>query len=139
MSYEEKRTWIYAAIAACVPVVYFATVLSQVPSADVDEIAYVRPMLTAIGVAVVLNIVLGIVAVIASPTDRDKKDERDTSINRYGEYHAGVVLGIAFIVPFILTLARVEHFWIAQTIYLAFVLSALTAAIMKIVVYRRGF
>lgn len=139
MSYEEKRAWIEAAIAAVLPVVYLATVLSQVATTDVGEIAYVRPMLTAIGAAIVLNVVLSIVAVIASPTDRDKTDERDTDINRYGEYRAGIVLGVAMLVPFGLTLASADRFWIAQGMYLAFVLSALTSAILKVVVYRQGF
>ncbi|RYV50623.1 hypothetical protein [Pengzhenrongella frigida] len=139
MSYEEKRAWIYAAIAVGLPVVYFATVLGQVGSvADVDQIAYVRPLLWAIGAAIVLNIVLSIVATIASPEDRDRTDERDTSINRYGEYVAGIVLGAGMVVPFALTLAQAPHFWIAQGMYLAFVLSALTSAVIKIRAYRRG-
>lgn len=139
MSYEEKRAWIYAAIAAVLPVVYFASVLSQVATTDADQIAYVGPMLMAVAAAIVLNIVLSIAAAVASPTDHDLKDERDTSIDRYGEYRAGIVLGAAMVVPFALTLARADHFWIAQGMYLAFVLSALTSAILKIVMYRRGF
>ncbi len=139
MSYEEKRAWIYAAVAAGVPVVYFTIVLSRLGTTDVTEIAYVRPLLTAIGVAIVLNIILGIVAATVSVQGHDKSDERDTSITRYGEYRAGIVLGAAMLVPFGLTLAGAHHFWIAQAMYLAFVLAALTAAVLKIVAYRRGF
>jgi len=35
--------------------------------------------------------------------------------------------------------AEVEHFWIANAIYLAYVVAALISSIAKIVVYRKGF
>ncbi len=139
MSYDEKRAWIYAAIAASLPAVYFVTILRQLATTDATEIAYIRPMLAAIGAAMVLNIVLSIGAALFSAEDHNKTDERDTSINLYGEYRAGVVLGVAMVVPFGLTLAGADHFWIAQGMYLAFVLSALASSLMKIGVYRRGF
>jgi hypothetical protein len=139
MSIEEKRSWIYAVVAVGVPVVYFATVLGQVPGTDVAQIAYVRPMLTAIGVAIGLNIVAKIVAAIASPKEADKKDERDKQINRFGEYVGFYVMSICALVPLGLAMAEVEQFWIANALYLAFVLAALASSIVKIVGYRRGF
>jgi hypothetical protein len=69
---------------------------------------------------------------------RNKKDQRDKDIDRHGEYVAGGTLGVAMLVPFGLTLATAEHFWIANAMYLAFVLSALVGAIVKIIAYRRG-
>ena len=35
-------------------------------------------------------------------------------------------------------MADVEQFWIANSLYLAFVLAAITSAVVKIVAYRRG-
>ena len=43
------------------------------------------------------------------------------------------------IVPFVLTLAEFDYFWIANAIYLAFVVSAVVGTIVKLVAYRRGF
>ena len=40
--------------------------------------------------------------------------------------------------PLILAAAEADHFWIANTIYLAFVLSTVTGSVAKIVAYRRG-
>lgn len=137
MSYDEKRAWIYAALAAVLPAGYFAVVLGRLSTTPAEDVAYIRPLLIAIGAAIVLNIVLSIVAGVAS--HGGTSDERDRTIDRHGEYRAGLVLGAAMVVPFALTLARVDHFWIAQTMYLAFVLSALTGAVLKILVYRRGF
>jgi hypothetical protein len=139
MSSEEKRSWIYAVVSAGVSAVYFGIVLSKVPGADVTQIAYVKPMLIAIGAAIVLSIVVGIAAAIASPQDADRTDERDREINRFGEYVAFYVMSIAAIAPLVLAMAEAAHFWIANSLYLAFVLAAITSAIVKIVVYRRGW
>ncbi|MET8338220.1 hypothetical protein ABZV14_35130 [Streptosporangium canum] len=139
MSFEEKRAWIYAVVAAGVSLVYFATVLGQVRAAEVTEIAYVRPMLTAIGVALAVNVVAHIVAGIASPGEADRKDERDADIHRHGRRAGYYVLAAGGVVALGLTLAEYANFWIANALYLAFVLDALASSITKIVAYRRGF
>jgi hypothetical protein len=139
MSSEEKHSWIYVVVGVLVPLVYFATVLSEVPGTDVATIGYVRPMLTAIGVGIGASIVLSIVAAIISPREAGKTDVRDKEINRRGEYVGFYVMSVAAIVPLGLTMAKAEHFWIANALYLAFVLAALASAVVKIVAYRRGF
>jgi hypothetical protein len=139
MSSEEKRTWIYAVVGVAVPVAYLATVLSEVPGTDVARIAYVGPMLTAIGVGIGAGIVLTIVAAMASPRDAGQTDERDREINRRGEYVGFYVMSIAAIVPLVMAMAKVEHFWIAHALYLAFALAALASAVVKIIAYRRGW
>ena len=139
MSSEEKRTWIYVVVAVGVAGAYFATVLSQVPGTDVATIGYVWPMLIAIGVGIAANIVLNIIAAILSPGEAGKTDVRDKQINRLGDYVGFYVMSIAAIVPLVLAMANIEQFWIANTLYLAFVLAALASAIVKIVAYRRGF
>lgn len=139
MSSEEKRTWIDVVVAVGVAVVYFATVLSKVPGTDVATIAYVWPMLTAIGVGIGASIVLNMAAAMASPKDAGKTDVRDKEINRRGEYVGFYVMSLAAIVPMGLAMAKAEQFWIANALYLAFVLAALASSIVKIVAYRRGF
>nr|MDT0662085.1 hypothetical protein [Micromonospora sp. DSM 115978] len=138
MSSEEKRAWIYAVVAVGVSAVYFGTIGSKVPGADVATIAYVRPMLTAIGVAIGLSIVAGIAAAVASPGEAGRTDERDRQIHRLGEYVGFYVMSVAAIVPLVLAMAQVAHFWIANALYLAFVLAALASSVVKIVSYRRG-
>ena len=39
----------------------------------------------------------------------------------------------------IMSMAELDHFWISNTIYFAFVLSVMIGAIVKIVGYRQGF
>jgi hypothetical protein len=139
MSSEEKHSWIYVVVGVLVPLVYFATVLSKVPGSDVATIGYVWPMLTAIGVGIGASIVLSIMAAIISPREAGKTDVRDKEINRRGEYVGFYVMSIAAIVPLGLAMAEAEQFWIANALYLAFVLAALASAVVKIVAYRRGF
>jgi hypothetical protein len=139
MSSEEKHSWIYVVVGILVPLVYFATVLSKVPGTDVATIGYVWPMLTAIGVGIGASIVLSILAAIISPREAGKTDVRDKEINRRGEYVGFYVMSVAAIVPLGLAMAKADHFWIANALYLAFVLAALASAVVKIVAYRRGF
>ncbi|MET9338509.1 hypothetical protein [Nonomuraea sp. NPDC003804] len=139
MSIEEKRVWIYAAIATGVPIVYFAVILRQLPTTDVTHIAYVWPLLTAITVAVVMNIAGSVVTAIASPGEAGKRDERDVDIHLHGQRVEYLVLVLGGVTAFGLALARIEHFWIANALYLAFALSAVASSIARIVAYRRGF
>lgn len=139
MSFEEKSTWLYGLITAVVPTVYFATMLGRIRETPIAEIDYVGPMLAAIGIAIVVSIVGTIGVAIGSPKDADKSDERDRSINRLGDYWAYYVLSIGVAGALILTFVELDHFWIANAIYLAFVLASLTSVTLKLLAYRRGF
>ena len=143
MSVEEKHWWTYAAIALVVPAIYFAIVLPQVAGTQVDEIEFQVPLLVAGGAGAVLGviatIVLRISSDVTSPRGVALKDQRDRDIHRLGEYVGGIVLAVAMALPFGLALLEVDHFWIANGMYLAFVLSALAGSVAKLVIYRRGF
>jgi len=133
MSYEEKRAWVYAVIAAVVPAVYAVIVFGQ--SADAAEVSYVRPLLIAVGAGILANVVAGTLL----PRGADRRDERDVGIFRYGTQAGYFVLAAGAAGALLLTLAGFAHFWIANALYLAFVLDALVSSIVKIVAYRRGF
>lgn len=139
MSFQEKSTWIYCGLTGVVSAVYFVNVLGQARNTAVTEIAYAWQMLIAIGVAVALSVAAHVVVATTSPSEADKSDERDTAIHRYGEYLGSFALAIGVLVPLGLAIAQFEHFWIANAIYLAFVLQALTSSTVKLVAYRRGF
>ncbi|GAA4911059.1 hypothetical protein GCM10023405_36810 [Streptomonospora salina] len=132
MSLEEKRVWSYAAVALAVAAVYFAVILARLPGAEAGELSYVRPMLVAIGAGIVLNM-------LAAPRSTEPWDERDARIRRRGEHIGFYVLAGGTAAALALTLAQSAHFWIANTLYLTFVLNALTSSAAKIAAYRRGF
>ena len=143
MSLGEKRWWTYAAIVALVGTIYVVAVLREVGSTPAEDVAYQPLLLAAVGVGVVIgivaNILLRIAATTASPTGASQQDERDRDINRLGERVGGIVLAVALVLPFGLALLDARQFWIANTMYLAFSLSALAGSVAKVVLYRRGF
>lgn len=138
MSYEEKGKWIYLMTMLGTYVGYVAVVLSRADGASVAEVAYVAPILWSIGIAIGLSIVGRIALEIAKPSDNHKIDARDREINRLGEYIGGVILATAMVVPLGLTMLEAKHFWIANAIYLALVVSQSIATMVTLVAYRRG-
>ncbi|TFC55450.1 hypothetical protein E3O62_14140 [Cryobacterium sp. TMT2-15-1] len=139
MSYEEKSSWIYATVAIAMPAIYFTGILGQVSQAPVQQIEYVIPMLTAVGVAILASIVANIVLGIFSSKVTRRTDERDAEIRRRGFNLGFLVFSVLMVVPLIMALAEVPHFWIANTIYAAFALTGFSYSVLKIASYRRGF
>ena len=142
MSYEERGQWVYLVAIVLTFGAYVAIVLGQAAQTPLAEVDYAPTMLWAIGIGIALSIVgrivVEIAAQIAAPTDSHEPDVRDRDIGRFGEYFAGTVLGIGMVVPFALTLAEFDYFWIGNSMYLAFALSALIGTAVKLVAYRRG-
>ncbi len=136
MSFEQKNTWTYLVLAVVIPAIYFATILGQVPSTPVGEIDFIVPMITAIGLAIVISIVGSIAVSIVSRSY--VTDERDKHVNRRGDSVGFAVLGALVIGPLALAMLEVAPFWIANSIYLAEVLAAIVASIVKLVAYRKG-
>jgi len=139
VTFQEKGVWIYGVLSAVLPIAYFAWLIGQVRSAAVTEIGYQIPMIAAVVAAVVLFILATIVAAIASPGDADKKDQRDSEIDRHGELYGYYVIAAGCVGAVALAMVKADHFWIANAMYLTGVVGALVSSIAKIVAYRRGF
>lgn len=143
MSVEEKHWWAYGVIALGVPAVYFAILLREVATTPVDEIEFQLPLLIAgasgVVLAIVATIVIRIAAAIGAPRGALLNDARDRGIHRFGEFVAGIVLAAAMVVPFSLAMLRADQFWIANAMYLAFVVSAVAGSAVKVASYRRDF
>lgn len=138
MSYEEKNTWAFGIVAVAGYLTYLVLLLTQ-SETPLAATPYVLPMLGTIGGAILAGIIAGIVIGALSGRDREKKDQRDRQIYRRGEYigHGFVLAGA--IAALLLAMLESELFWIANVIYLAFVLAAVASTIVKISAYRRGF
>ena len=122
---------------------YAAFILGRAGSTAAANDVYVPAMLSAIGIGIALSIAGRIGAEIAGRCRRAERQRRtrptrDRDIGRFGEYVAGIVLGVGMIVPFVLTLAEFDYFWIGNAIYLVFALSAFVGTVVKLVAYRRG-
>ncbi len=142
MSFEEKHRWVYLGVTAVTYLAYLAIVLWRAQGTPIAEVPYAWPMIGAIGVTIVATIVGSILAAIAAFRAGERRfepDERDASIHRYGEVIGYAAYSVGILGALLLTMAEVEHFWIGNAIYLAFVLAALISTVMKLVAYRRGF
>ena len=139
MSFEEKSAWIVGVVAAGSYGVYLAIVLGLAGSMPVADVPYVAPLLWTIGASIGVSIALHILLGIFSPKEAGKKDQRDREIYRFGEYIGQSFVVIGGVAGLLLAMAEVDYFWIANVIYLTFVLSAILGSVAKIVAYRRGF
>lgn len=136
---EEKRAWIMVVVTVFGYAAYLIVVLRRAGSGSLVDIPYVAPLLWTIGAAIVASIVLNIAAAITSPRDAGRKDQRDREIGRFGEYVGQSFVVIGGVAALVMAMAELDHFWIANTVYLAFVLSSLLGSIAKIAAYRWGF
>ena len=146
MSSEERGQWVYLVAIGVTYGAYLVIILGQLGQTAPADIDYVPTILWAIGIGIAVAIV-GRIAVeivgrisaeVAGDGDGQAQDVRDRDIGRFGEYVAGTVLGVGMIVPFVLTLVQSDYFWIANAMYLAFVVAAVVGAAVKLVAYRRG-
>ena len=58
--------------------------------------------------------------------------------NRFGEYASRWFLVAGAAAALVMAMAKAEYFWIANVIYLGFVLWAVAGSVLKLVAYRRG-
>jgi MFS family permease len=142
MSFEEKNTWVFAFIAVTGYAVYLVLLFSQASGRPLSEVDYVWPMagtiLGAIVVGILGAIVVAIVSAIVAGKDDSKTDLRDKQIGRFGEQVGNSFIVIGALGALILCFFAAPHFWIANLLYLCFVLAGVLSSAAKLVAYRRG-
>ena len=139
MSYEEKGTWVFLAIAVTGYAVYLFLVLPQFLAGEpVSDIDWVTPMLWTIGGAIVAGIVGRILVEIVSPSESTKGDIRDKEIDRLGERVGNSFIVIGGLGALVLAMLDVDTFWIGNALYLGFVISGVLSGLTKLMAYRRG-
>ena len=138
MSYEEKGIWVYLVTSAGAYAVYLVIVLGRLASVPAGQVSYVPVLLWTAGASVLASVIGRTLVETARPSDSRRGDVRDREISRFGEYAARwfVVAGAA--AGLVMAMARWEYFWIANVIYLGFVLWAVAGSVVKLVAYRRG-
>ena len=150
MPFEEKMTWVSGLAMIVVPVVYFAIMIGRLQSAPAADIAYQIPLIVAMVASVVLIIIGAVVMAVGTsisatirgrkPEDEiDRKDERDKTISRRGDLIGYYVASAGMAGVLILTMLETDYFWIANALYLSFVVAMAVASVVKIASYRRGF
>ena len=139
MSYEEKGTLSFLVVAVVAYWVYLWLVLPELlGGSPVEQVDYAIPMLWTIGGAIVAGIVARIAIAVVNPSEEHTADVRDKQIDRAGEQVGNSLVAIAAIGALVLAMLQVHWFWIANAIYLGFVLSAVLGSMAKLAMYRRG-
>jgi cell division protein FtsW (lipid II flippase) len=139
MPYEEKSAWVMGVLAVGTYTGYLVVILGRAEDTPLVDVPYVAALLWALGVSIAASIVLHMLIGMFWSKDAYKKDQRDREINRFGEHIGQSFVVIGGVAALGMSMAELDHFWIANAVYLAFVLSAILGSTAKIVAYRRGF
>jgi len=139
MSYEERNVWVMFVVSVLAYAVYVVVVLTRAQDVPLTEVAYVGPLLWSIGGAIVVSILASIAVGLANRRDGHLTDQRDKEINRVGERTGQSFVVIGALAAMVLALLEVDWFWIANVIYLCFVLSAIVSSMTKLAAYRQDF
>jgi hypothetical protein len=136
MTFAEKQEWIRLVVSVVGYAVYVVIVLGQVDGRPVAEVSYAPVLLWTVGGAIGVSI---LAAIVMGMVDRGSRvtDARDREIGRLGDYVGQSFLVIGAVAGMLMAMAGWERFWIANVIYLGFVLSAVLGGITKVIVYRK--
>lgn len=142
MVYEERNAWAGLIVSPIVMVVYVVLVLQQAAGGPLTGVDWFPLMLWVIGGGIVATIILsvgwGIIAGMKEPDGVGRSDIRDRDISRMGgrvEQGFVVIAGLGVIA---LCAVGADVFWIANTMFAGFAVSALVGGIARVIAYRRG-
>jgi hypothetical protein len=138
MSYEEKGTWAYLVASAGAYAVYVVIIIGRLAHMPVAEVSYVPVLLWTTGASILASTVGRMAVETARPSDSRRSDARDREIFRFGEYASRWFLVTGSAAALVMAMAKWDYFWIANVIYLGFVLWAIGGSVVKLVSYRRG-
>ena len=138
MSYEEKGTWVYLVSSAGAYLVYLVIIIGRLQDTPVAEVPYAWVLLWTTVASVVASTVGRTLVETASPSESRRRDVRDKEIYRFGEYASRWFIVGGAAAGFFMAVAKLDYFWIANVIYLGFVLWAVVGSAVKLVAYRRG-
>ena len=138
MSYEEKGTWAYLVASAGAYAVYLAIILGRLVQTPVAEVPYISVLLWTTGASMVASTAGRVLLETASRSDSRQRDVRDKEIYRFGEYASRWFLVAGAAAGLCMAMAKWDYFWIANVLYLGFVLWAVAGSVLKLVAYRRG-
>ena len=138
MSYEEKGVWAYLISSASAYIAYLAIVVPRLVHTPISQVSYRVPLLLTTIASVIVATVVRSVLEVARPSDSNKADVRDREIARFGEHASRWCVVGGATVGLIGAFDRWDYFWIANAIYLGFVLWAVVGSVLRLVAYHRG-
>jgi len=138
VTHEQKRAWIMLIVSTVAYAVYVILILGRADGRELPDVPYAATMLWTIGGAILASILAEIGMGVVNPRASRAKDVRDREIWRLGNHVGQAFVVIGAVAALLMALAGWDRFWIANVIYLCFVLSAVLGSIARVVVYRGG-
>lgn len=142
MVYEERNTWVGLIVGLVSMTIYIIVVLQQAAGGPLTDVVWWPIMLWMIGgsivAVIVLNIVWGIFAGMREPGGAMTSDQRDRDIARMSSRVGQAFTVIAGLGVLVLCAFEADWFWIANTMFFGFYLSAIVGGIAGVIAYRRG-
>ena len=139
MTFLEKTNWVVFVVALPTLLVYAALVVPQLLTKPIADVSWVQPMIVAIVAFVLANVLGNVVAAASNPGEADKKDQRDTEIDHFGERVCNWLIIAGSIIALVLAMTEADHFWIANAIFLGGIAGALLSSLTKIAAYHGPF
>ena len=139
MTLGERRSWTLLVVAVAAYGVYLMLVVGRWASVPLVEVDYVPALLWSIGAAIVAGILIGIALGLITPKRDWKKDVRDRNIAAAGDRVGQAFLVLGGVAALLLAVVEAPYFYIANAVYLCFVLSSVLGSVTRVVLYRRGF
>jgi len=122
--------------------IYVIVVLQQAAGGPVADVVWWPIMLWTIGLSIVVSIVVsilwGILAGMRDPDGVGRSDQRDRDIAHMGSRVGQAFLVIAGLGVLVLCAFEADWFWIANTMFFGFALSAFVGGVASVIAYRRG-
>ncbi len=148
MTISERSVWVQLIVMPVVTLVYFTIVLTRAADMPVSDVSWIVPMIWSMAV-VIGGIIIGTIAsaigsAIAAKAqggepELEDGDERDKEIERIGNRKGQFFTGLGTVAVIILAMNRVDHFWIANAMFLSGMLAGVHGGLAKLRAYRRGF
>jgi hypothetical protein len=144
MTSAQRDAWVSAIVVPAAAIGYFAVVLPRLRDQPAAEVSWVAPMLWTIGATIVATIVVTIlVSIGAAIANRgvleSKEDVRDKQIERHGDRLAQAVAAFGAAGILVLTMFRLDHFWIGNALFLICSIGAALGSIARIRAYHGAF
>lgn len=142
MVYQERNIWSSLIVSILGMIAYVVVILQAAEGGPVTEVDWVPIMLWTIGAsivgAIVVSIVWGMLAGMRDPDGVGRSDQRDRDIAQMSNRVGTAFLVIAGLGVIALCAVQADWFWIANTMFFGFAISAIVGGIASVIAYRRG-
>jgi len=117
---------------------YVVIILTRADGHPLVKTPYASTLLWALVISTVLATAAETALATATGGSR-VVDDRDRQIGRFGDYTGLSFVVIGALAAMLMAMGGWDRFWIANVIYLGFVLSAVLSGITKVIAYRKPF